>query len=96
MCLEMFKYPRYHSFKMSHLGTTVAESVCWQVGPHPLTPEGRGVLGAARDQFSRQPFPGYLVLPPRGSGKERDFREPAASGPGRVSRAPRAAASLLF
>lgn len=46
MCLEMFKYPRYHSFKMSHLGTTVAESVCWQVGPHPLTPEGRGVLGA--------------------------------------------------
>lgn len=53
---------------MSHLGTTVAESVCWQVGPHPLTPEGRGVLGAARDQFSRQPFPGHLVVPPRGSG----------------------------
>ena len=68
-------------------GTTAAESVCWQVGPHPLTPGGRGVSGAARDQLSRQPFPGRLVVPPRGSGKERAFRGPAASGPGRGSRA---------
>lgn len=63
-------------------GTTVGESLCWLVGPHPLIPGGRGVLGAARDQFSRQPFPGRLVVPPRGSGKERAFRGPAASGPG--------------
>ena len=62
----------------------------------PLTPGGRGALGATQDQFSRQPFPGRLVVLPRGSGKERAFRGPAASGPGRESRAPRAAASTFL
>ena len=65
-------------------GTTAAESVCCRSDPTPSP------LAAAerRDQLSRQPFPGRLVVPPPGSGKgERAFRGPAASGPGRGSRA---------